>query len=289
MELLDFLPKQLKTRYLPWSPIKIMPLGDIQLGSQGCDVDRLQRHVDWGVRNGVYFIGMGDYSDFLSPSNRQRLRGASLYDTAQQLIDEWHLRHLDQLKDILAPTRGRWIGLLEGHHFHEFDAGGTTDTLLAEYLGIPFLGTCAIVRLNFRDEANKRSVSAHIWAHHGEGSGATVAAPFNKLERASSFVEAADVLLMGHYHRAGALLINKLRVAGHSKPRLRHRTVALVATGSFLKGYQQGSRAAGRASGSYVERGILPPTALGNVVVTLTPRHADSEDFFDIACTTMSI
>jgi len=267
-----------------------MGLGDIQYGSQSCDVARLKRHIDWGIKHGVYFLGMGDMTDFLSPSNRARLKQAALYDTAEKLIDDWHRKHLDEIKEILAPTRGRWIGLLEGHHFHEFETGGTSDTLLAEYLGAPFLGTCAIVRLSFYNEVSKRTLKAHIWAHHGEGSGATAASPLNKIEKASSFVEAADVLFMGHYHRAGAILVNKLRVGGRKTPVLRHRTVGLVATGSFLKGYQQGSEAGGRASGSYVERGIMPPTALGNVVVTLTPHHSgEGEDYFDVECATMSI
>ena len=258
------------------------------MGSEACDMERLKRHVEWGLRNGVHFLGLGDYSDFLSPSNRVRLKAAGLYDTATHLIDEWHLQHLDQLKEVLRPTRGMWLGLLEGHHYHEFDSGGTTDTRLAEFLQAPFLGTCAIIRVNFKDVINKRSISANIWGHHGEGSGITAAAPFIKLEKAASFNEGVDVFFMGHYHRAGALLVNKLRVAGLKKPRLRHRTVALVATGSFLRGYMQGSHNHGRPGGGYVEHAMMAPTALGNVVVTLTPHHGE-EDYLKVECNTMSI
>ena len=287
MELIEFVPQHLRARAFPWEPLLISGIGDIQCGP-AADLHRLQRHIDWGMRNGVHFLGMGDYTDFLSPSNRARLRGASLYDAAQQLMDEWHMKHLDDLKDILRPTVGHWIGVHEGHHYHEFSYGGTSDTHLADFLEAPFLGTSAITRVQFRDEANKRSVAAHIWSSHGEGSGATAAAPFNKLEKVSAFID-ADVFFMGHYHRAGALLTNKLMVKGRSKPRLRHRTVALVATGSFLRGYMEGSSSGGRASGSYVERGMMAPTALGNVVVTLEPRHREDEDYLDITCATMSI
>lgn len=265
-----------------------MGLGDIQAGAEGADLPRLRRHIEWGLRHDCYFVGMGDFTDFLSPSNRSRLKAAALYDTANQLIAKWHQQHLDELLDVLMPTKGRWLGFLEGHHTYEFDDGSTSDTRIAAALDGSYLGTCGIIRLNFRDDENKRSLHAHIWAHHGEGSSAMAAGPFNKLEKVSGFIE-ADVLMMGHYHRAGSMLVNKLHVVGSKLPRLRHRTVALVATGSFLRGYTQGSRSGGRAAGSYVERGMMPPTALGNVVVTLTPRHREGEDLLDVTCSTMSV
>lgn len=288
MEIIDFMPRTLRARHLPWQPLHVMALGDIQFGAEACDVDRLRRHIEWGMQRGARFLGMGDMHDMLSPSNRQRLRGAALYDTAQQLIEEWYLAHLEGLKRILEPTRGRWIGLHEGHHFLEFSDGSTTDTRLAEWLGAPFLGTSAITRLTFKDDAVHRSVSAHIWSHHGEGSGATMAAPFNKLEKISGSID-ADVYFMGHYHRAGVVLTDRLYVAGAQRPRLRHRTRALVATGSFLRSYLQGSRVEGRARGTYVEQGLLPPTALGNSLVTITPVHRDDWDTVTLEVATVSI
>lgn len=288
MEIVQYAPTNLRGKILPWREINIMALGDVQYGSEACDVERLKRHVEWGLRNNCYFLGMGDYTDFLSPSNRTRLKQAALYDTAQNLIDEWHLKHLDELERLLHATRGRWIGLLEGHHFHEFTDGSTSDTRLAQFLDAPFLGTSTIVRLSFRDPANKRGVNAHLWAHHGEGSGAMMASPFNKLEKISAGIE-ADVYFMGHYHRSGVVLSDKLYVAGTSKLRLRHRTRALVATGSFLRSYMQGSRSGGRPSGHYPEKGLMNPTALGNTMVTLEPKHRDDYDYFDIKLTTVSI
>lgn len=288
MELLEYIPSNVRGRSLPWEEFSVMALGDIQYGSQACDVDRLKRHIEWGLQNNAHFIGMGDYHDFLSPSNRARLRGAALYDTAQHLIEEWYLQHLEGLKTVLAPTRGRWIGLLEGHHYMQFEDGSTTDTRLAEYLGAPFFGTSVIVRLNFRDEANHRSVMADMWAHHGEGSGQTTAAPFNKLEKVAGAID-ADVYFMGHYHRSGVVLNDKLYVAGTRNLRLRHRTRALVATGSFLRSYLQGSRNEGRPHGSYVEAAMMTPTALGNTLVTMIPKHRDDYDYIDKRLTTVSI
>lgn len=289
MEILDYVPTQVKERALPWQEINIMPIGDVQAGAEGCDLERLKRHIKYGIDNNARFIGMGDMTDFLSPSNRDRLKKASLYDTAQGLIDKWHQQHIDELMQVLMPTKGLWIGLHEGHHYHEFTDGTTSDTRIANALDAPFLGTCAITRLRF--ESSRASVVAHVWSHHGEGAGATTAAPFNKLERVSGFVD-ADVLLMGHYHRAGVVLTDRLFVSG-VVPQLRHRTRALVATGSFLRGYMQGSQVNGRAGGSYVEHGLMPPTAMGNSMITIIPKRVlrKGEDYttVDLKVTTVSI
>lgn len=289
MEIQDYVPQVLKARYMPWQPLNIMALGDIQYGSEACDVDRVKRHVEWGLRHDAYFIGMGDYTDFLSPSNRARLKGAALYDTATKLIDEWHFEHMSGLYErVLRPTKGRWLGLQEGHHYHEFDEGGTSDTWLADKLEAPFLGTCGLTRVTFKDASNHRAVTTHIWSHHGEGSGATTAAPFNKLEKISGGID-ADVYFMGHYSRAGCILTDRLYVAGSRTPRLRHRSRALVATGAFLRGYLQNSRNHGRAGGTYVEHAMMNPVTLGNVMVSLIPAHRDEYDTLDLEVTTLTV
>ena len=283
MEVIDARPTYLKSKRLPWEELKLMPVGDLQFGAPGCDVDRLKRHLDWGLRNDVMFIGMGDYHDFLSPSNRKYLMHAGLYDTAADLIEEWYMKHLEQLKEILEPTRGRWIGLLEGHHYFEFSDGGTTDTELARYLDTVYLGDCAMVRLTF--EKGRDRASCVLWAHHGQGGGgnANAGSILNKLESISSGFE-ADIYLMGHASKVGASPIDRLEVTGKGEPLLRSRTKMLVATGAFMRSYQQGSKRMGRAQGSYPEQGMMKPVTLGGPVISITPRHGKRHYELDIKC-----
>src|SRR5688572_14554853 len=111
----------------------------------------LKRAIEWGVEKGAWFIGMGDYVDAFSPSNRQRIRSAALYDTAQSMIDQKAESLVTELyEEALKPSKGRWLGLLEGHHYHQFSAGMTTDMLLADMLGTKHLGTAAYVRMVFK-------------------------------------------------------------------------------------------------------------------------------------------
>ena len=284
MEVLDVIPEILKKKRIPWGEINIMPIGDIQYGAEGCDVDRLKRHLKWGVDHNVWFIGMGDYHDFLSPSNRRILKTSGLYDTAQNLIEQWYGEHLLELQSILEPTKDRWLGMLSGHHYFEFSDGTTTDTRLCQFLNTNFLGTCGYLTLTFEDHA-KHVATCKIWCHHGTGSGSNASSALNKLEKIAGGFD-AHIYLMGHQSKLGYAPLDYLDIVKgkDGEPMLIDRTKALVATGSFMRGYQAGSRlgGTGRPSGSYVEQAMMTPAALGGSLITVTPRRKDTYTEIDI-------
>lgn len=261
-----------------------MPIGDIQYSGPGgpCDLDKLERHILWGLEHDCYFIGMGDYVDFASPSNRRRLKTAGLYDTSEEAIDRMAGQLATELFTVLQQTKGRWLGLLEGHHFFEHLDGTTTDTRLAQWLGAPFLGTCAMVRLQFA--VGKNRANCTIWAHHGAGGGVSIGAPLLKLERIAASFE-ADLYLMGHQHKLASAPKDVLYMSNKGQ-QLQHRTKQLVSTGSWLKGYMGGSRAGGRPRGGYVEQALLMPVALGGALVTITPIHKVWGDVIDLKVST---
>lgn len=259
--------------------ILIMPLGDIQFSGRDSEVamGMLKRHVQWGVDHGAYFIGMGDYVDFTSPSNRLRLQHAALYDTAIQTIDDKaHSLVEDLYRQALKPSKGRWLGLLEGHHYHKYREGITTDQELAKMLGAPFLGTSAFVKLMLQMGGGRRG-GVTIWCHHGVGGGGTLGAPLNKLEKVALAFE-ADIYLIGHHHKKVAGPIDRIEMVtqGHRKrASLVHRTKLIACTGSFLKGYTAGARDGLTPRGGYVEQKMLNPVSLGGVLVKVQPRWTD--------------
>ena len=83
------------------------------------------------LKRDAWFLGMGDYIDFLSPSGRQKIAAAGHYEAALKSIDD---RALDLMHEVYAmflkPTKGRWLGMLEGHHFAQLRDGTTTDMRL---------------------------------------------------------------------------------------------------------------------------------------------------------------
>lgn len=277
MEVIDAVPRKLKTKALPWETVNIMPVGDIQMGSPGVDKKRLREHIKWGVDHGVFFIGTGDYTDFLSPSNRRFLKNAGLYDTASDLIERWHREHMEEVKEILKPTIGMWMGLHEGHHYFEYGDGTTSDTDLAHYLDAPFLGTCAVTRLQFKGGSglNKNCL---IWSHHGEGSGNN---PLLRLKAVAPGFPQVDVFIQGHNTKIAAEPLDVIEFYG-SPMKMRDRTQLFVAAGGFMRGYQMGGKYAGRAQGSYVEKGMMRPSSIGGVIITVTPKHRSEYNELDI-------
>src|SRR5689334_21723076 len=114
MELLTF---KLDRPISDHRPIFVAPIGDIQWsGERGpTSKDILKRHIDRCLKLDAWYIGLGDYIDFMSPSNRQRFKEAGLYDTAQDVVDDKALELTYELYEkFLRPTKGRWLGMLHG-------------------------------------------------------------------------------------------------------------------------------------------------------------------------------
>ena len=273
MEVIAHLGRQ---QYLPWEPLLLMPVGDIQYDGPGgaADLPRLKKFLDWGMANGAWFIGMGDFVDFLSPSNRQRLAQAGLYDTGSMVIDRAAGQLVDELMSVLAPTRGRWVGLLQGHHYYSHLDGTTSDTRLCSALAAPFLGDCALIRLTFRNGPERGATNFKLWAHHGHrGGGALPTAGLNRLYHQKVRYPGVRLFLMGHLPQLGHVVTDGLDVTERGEPHLVHEDTHYVLTGGFSRSYQEGSQFAGRAQGGYAEKAMMPPAVLGGAVITLTPER----------------
>lgn len=262
METFNYVPQTITKLVLPWEQINIMPIGDVQAGTPACDLDLLERNIEEGLKADAYFVGMGDYLDTASPSNRAAWKQMNKYDSFELMMDEKMLEEEDKLFKVLAPTKGKWLGLLTGHHYWKFMDGTTTDTHLCTRLGTKHLGDCSMFRLQFqKPEIQKDSISCVIWAHHGDGAGASIGAPLAKLERVMQWAE-ADIYLMGHQHKLVSAPIPRFYLT--PKGNLFARQKRLVATGSYLKGYIQGGT-------TYVEKKLLTPVSLGSPLIHITP------------------
>lgn len=257
------------------NPIVVAPLGDIQWnGKNGPTAkETLQRYLDKAMEHDAWFLGMGDYTDFMSPSNRTRYANANLYDTTKDSIDDKALDLVLELYQLyLKPTKGRWLGMLHGHHYAQLETGETTDQRLCQLLGTRFLGTSAYIRLQFvRDKINRKNVV--IWAHHGCGGGSLAGAPLNKLEHMASAFPAADIYVMGHTTKKPAVPIPRVipRWHGQGAPDLVEKNAYLVNSGGFSIGWQHGSKHGRVPMGGYVEQRMLKPTALGAPLIRIVP------------------
>lgn len=271
MELADI--EAVTKKSLPYKEQVIMPLGDIQIQQDRNAVDwsLLKQTIQWGVDHDALWVGMGDYIDMESPSNRRALQNSGVYDSVMDALDAKAEELEEELKEMLKPTVGRWLGLLEGHHYHPHQDGTTTDTRLAQYLKAPFLGTAAYVNVSMDLPSKHGKKDILLWAHHGRGGGSLIGSPLNKLEQIVKGFD-ADVYLMGHTHKVGAAPINRVYPYFYSgKGTLHHKKLYLVSTGSFLKGYVENHQKNGRAGGLYPENAMMNPLALGSARIWLRP------------------
>lgn len=287
MELVTADVKGVSHRELGWDEVLIFPIADAQVGADGSAQERLKRWVDYALRfRNSYFIGLGDYVDVASPSNRQRVRNAELYDTVMQALHEKGEEHIYQFLKCVDGSQGRWLGMLEGHHFWDFEDGTTSDTRICEKLNAPFLGTCAVVRLSFLRPKTasriRRSRPVTIWCHHGTGGGVKASAPLNKLENIADSFD-ADIYLMAHQHKLVATRKPQLYMSQRAPYRVKERERVLVSVGSWLRAYQASSKQpGGRAGGTYVEKRMMPPVAVGGCIVKVRPLHREDEDRIQI-------
>ena len=284
MELIQVEPKR-RIVQSKWEEMRVMFIGDIQWAGKkahGSALSKLKENIAEGLERGAYFVGMGDYIDFLSPSNRQRLRAAALYDTAEDVIDEKSMELVHELFDLaLKPTIGRWLGLVEGHHFSQLKTGDTTDMRLADMLKAPFLGTCGLLHLVFNRLHTNSKLSVNLWVHHGHGNGATSYYPLARLERFAADQEGVDAFAIGHTTKLGVIRKNRMGYTWQGKARgtAYHRTVYLISTGGYSRAYAEGSKQGRVPRGGYAEQQMLSPATIGSPTLIIRPVRDGDEQY----------
>ena len=266
----------LTNKPLPWKETPGIPIGDIQIQQQRdvVDLDRLKEVVAYGVKNNAWYIGMGDFIDMESPSNRKKLRESGFYDSVVDAIDAKAEELEEELQKILKPTVGRWLGLLEGHHYHVHQDGTTTDQRMANFLKAPFLGTCAYINLTFKPNNKSHGrPKVLIWAHHGRSGGKLLSSPLNQLEHVVRGFD-ADIYLLGHHHKAVAGKLARMYAQFNTTVGyLKNKEMIIACTGSFLKGFVEGVKRDGRPGGLYPEAAMMNPLALGVIKLWIRPTY----------------
>ena len=186
---------------------------------------------------------MGDYIDFMSPSNRKGYRASGIYSSSTRLIDRLvGFALTDQVTSMFEELQGTWAVLLQGHHWADIvtvpseesptgeDVTEHSDRFLAGRLGAQFAPHAALI--NFHLPGRK---VFRLLANHGAGGGQSLTYALNKLIKKSGGWEGIDAFAMGHTHVLSGTGVPKLRWDGKLND-LVARNVPIINTGSFLKG-----------------------------------------------------
>lgn len=249
-------------------PVYLIPVGDIHRSAPLCDEEKWVEFLDWARgKKRCYFLGMGDYDDLMSTSEREIFAHKKIHSSTKETLEETYDRYTQRLAKEMSFMKGRMVGLIEGNHYSTFSDETTTTQRLCQYLQCSYLGVTCFIILTLRyKKAPTHSHRIVIWAHHGLGAGRTVGGSINKVEQMEKNAE-ADIYLMGHDHRKSVSFLNKLHLKDNSNPHLyvSQKKILLARTGSFLRGYVD-KRA------SYIADAGMSPTDLGVIKIELTPR-----------------
>ena len=245
----------------------LVPFGDVHYNVKDCDKDRFHRLIEWTMQreaqgDSVRLIGMGDYTDPLSTSERSALSGVKggegWHDTTVELFDNICAEMAWKIGTILLPIKHNIIGLVEGHHYMRFMSnevgvkGETGTQFLCGLLGTSYLGDVALGRIELPHQQHLEVVAYHGKGSPGLGTRKKLGAAFPR----------AEVVLSGHSHDKIVGCDQGIIYSVDSTDGIEAVKRYYVGTGSFLRGYIPG-----RTSGTYVEKGLLQPSELGVAVV----------------------
>lgn len=253
----------------PGKSVFIAPFNDIHYNTEECDKDRFHRYLAWGEKqiakgNRLIGIGLGDYNDILSPSERAALvsakGGYGLHETSLVQIDKWIEGITLNFANAMKCWQGQIEMLLEGHHYMCYSMmsknrgirGKSNTEHLCSLLGSTYGGQLGIIDLNFGD-----GLHLVVVATHGYGGARTPGARVIKRVRMNEVYD-GDLYLMAHDNTKMAISDNVLKHIG-GKYVAKKRTYCGV--GSFQRAYPDNE-----PSGGYVEAIMLPPSDLGAVI-----------------------
>jgi hypothetical protein len=250
----------------------IAPFNDIHYNTEECDKERFHRYIQWGERklkdgDLLAGIGLGDYNDFQSPSERasdnSANRGFGKHETTLKEYDKLVEKLTLEFAKVMSPWRGHIIGLQEGHHYGCYSAffrktyrGASNTEHLADLLSTTYVGQLGLYHLDLGHGLEFRILGAH-----GYGGARTPGARVIKRVAMNQVFE-ANLYLMAHDNTKMAISDNCLIYDKDNNYVTKKRTYC--GTGSFQRAYPPDT-----PSGGYVEALLLPPSDLGAVITSI--------------------
>jgi predicted phosphodiesterase len=254
-------------------PVRLVIFGDVHRDSHLHAKDEWQRFLSYskGLKN-AYFLGMGDYVDSASTSERECLSRADLHESTKGDLSNLAKAKVGLLEKELSFMRGRVIGLVNGNHFFQFEDGTNTDNKLCERLGCKYLGVSSFIRVTFEVGGNNR-IPFDIWVHHGAGGARLPGGSINRVDQMREHAD-ADCYIMGHDHKRGVMPATprfSLQPGAKNGLKLKAKQAWLIRSGSFLHAYEDGEA-------SYNVDSARGPSSVGHVELEITLHRRGARD-----------
>ena len=215
----------------------IAVLADSHIGHPNADIKKLKKNIAFIKDNRLPWLHLGDWADFIPPTDRRYTIGVD--DIMTQFND---------IKEIFNPIKDLCIAILRGNHGSKWSrTEGDIIKQIAKEWDTHYLGYCGFVTIKLKKNSYK------LWLHHGAGGGRKRGAKVIRLQDWSGFVD-ADIYLQGHTHTPVIFTDQKLTPFGK---RLRW----FANTPGYIDSYT--------GHDNYVEEWGLPPQPTGYLEMTL--------------------
>jgi predicted phosphodiesterase len=242
-------------------PITISASGDWHYDTKGHTKEKFIEYLKKSSDKGAWLLGLGDYLDLMSSSERLGYNKSEYHETTQITFDRVVEASVEELARLIKKYFGtRIIGLVGGNHYFNLSYNITSDQLLCQKLKCDYLGTNSLFRLIFKYHKSNYSADLVFCVHHGL-TGKTPSSSIGRLKEMANNFD-ADVILMGHNHDRQLDYVNRLGISNQDK--LYDRKILLARTGSFLKSYIPNQKSYGVDAG-------YPPGDIGGVFINITP------------------
>lgn len=249
-------------------PVHIIPFGDVHWGARHCAEDLFLEEISYGKgRSDVFYLGMGDYFDILSTSERDAIDRAPLHEATREDLDDLYRLRADAFLEKIKHCEGKIIGMIEGNHYAKLESGITTTQYMCEQLKCKYLGVMTATRLHFCGNGSRFNYD--IIAHHGMGAARLSGGSINRVAQMGEGWD-GDLFLMGHDHKSIAAREVRCYLDHNARSglQIKEKIIYSVRTGSYLRGFVN-------KRPSYVADSAGRPLPLGGVRVQVTPVRID--------------
>lgn len=215
----------------------------------------------------TYLVKTGDTFEAMSTSERYAFSVTQFHESNKTRWEKEYANEIDGYIEEADYLKDNTLAVFGGNHFFKFYDGTTSDQILANKIGAPYIGCSGYVILSLKIDKHHTHI-IKIFVHHGRSSGRRIGSTFSALEDAASYFSDADILVMGHDHNAGAVELPCIEIkqgqGDHYKIVERQRIVGR--SGSYLASYEKGKP-------SYAVDAMMRPSTLGCLHVILVPQR----------------
>jgi hypothetical protein len=217
----------------------------------------------------TYLINTGDTFEAMSTSERYAFQVAPFHESNKNRWEKEYAREIDCFLKEAPYLKNHTLACFGGNHYFKFLDGTTSDQILANKIGAAYIGCAGYIVLVLKLD-DKHMHAIKIFVHHGRSSGKRAGSGFMALEDAAGYFVDADILVMGHDHKAGAMELPALKCSRGmgDKYKIIETQRIIGRSGSYLASYEKGVP-------SYAVDSMMRPSTLGYLHVILIPRRTE--------------